>query len=88
MSRNIYVVTRYVTDATLVTPIPNLGVHTSKKKALAHYKSVIEDRLRLGARLLHEHKLDQNIQNKDMIEALIASKDGYERLKIEVWRVQ
>ena len=85
---NIYVVTRYVTDATLGTPIPNLGVHTSKKSALKHYDGIIEDRIRLGAKLAHTQALALDRYNSDMREALIIGTDGsYERLKIEVWKV-
>ena len=86
---NIYIVTRYVTDATVGTPIPNLGVHTSQKSALKHYDGVIEDRIRIGARVLHNRALTlHKYNNRDMRDALIINKDGsHERLKIEVWKV-
>ena len=85
---NVYIVTRYVTDAQLGTPIPNLGVHTSKKAALKHYNVVIEGRIEQGAQVPHNQALSLDRYNRDMREALIVNTDGSrERLKIEVWKV-
>ena len=87
--RKIYIVTRIVTDSEFGTPVPNLGVHTSRKSAEDHYFGVVEDRKKLGDKVVWERLNNIDKYNKDLREAYIErGKKEVEKLKIEVWEVK
>jgi hypothetical protein len=76
-----------------MTEIPNLGVHTSYKKALSHYESVIADRMK-------RHGVSQSTfgyPTRDEVRArtervvLVRSAfvlDTLEEVRLERWKVK
>lgn len=88
-----YMVTREIEDSGPGYPVPNLGLHSSVKKAKKHYDSIIEDRSKNNDFKLHwdmPYQIDIRVYNGEtMCQALMEySYDKYrvrERLIIERW---
>jgi hypothetical protein len=86
--KHVYIVTRIVEKLTNgIREIPNLGVHTSFKKALQHYNSVIVDR---GANSVWniENFNDPITSERTTLLATFWSVDHQEEVRLEKWKVK
>ncbi len=84
-----YMVTRRVTpEQPYCYDVPNLGLHSSMKSAVRHFKSVIKDREKCGATVCWASSLDVRPvgRKQETHEARIELKNGQtETLLIEKW---
>jgi len=87
----VYIVTRVVTNETGPgVAIPNLGIHTSLKKALVHYNSIVEDRVQRGYKILWDHSTPEDWRHERAVrtrECMIEQPTCLENLIIERWPI-
>jgi hypothetical protein len=91
--RYIYIVTRTVKGEKVGTSMPNLGVHTNKKRALEHFNGVVEDRERIGYKISWSRWNPETIYPDDlphfeMKTALMIDGEVEETLRLERWKVK
>jgi hypothetical protein len=93
MSRSVYVVTRIFKGNNSHTVIPNLGIHFSKKAALEHWESVINDRMKHASVFWerdHSGTKEYDLKNTGchrVVEKCFEYKDNSkENIFIEEWR--
>jgi hypothetical protein len=88
--RYIYIVTRTVRGEKSGTSIPNLGVHTSKNRAIEHFDSVVEDRVKIGYKIIFSRwnsKFDYlDFPSFELKTAAMSYKGEIETLRLEVWK--
>ena len=89
MARNVYVVTRLVTGSTSGIPVPNLGVHSAFKRAMAHFDLVKDDRLGHGYTCAWDMKgaAETNKVRRAAYLHHIISPFEVEELRIEEWSI-
>lgn len=84
----VYIVTR-IFDHSMpgITQIPNLGVHTSLKKAQKHFDSVYQDRTQYGPVTMTSY--DDTPMNSDRSKKIqwAFTNDG-EEIRLEKWKVK
>jgi hypothetical protein len=89
MSKYIYVVTRIVEGKYAGNPIPNLGVHSTLKKALSHFDSVVESRVAHGYEKVYHRYFGKNIEREERYkvvwEVLVKNPCEVEELRLEKW---
>jgi hypothetical protein len=89
--RYVYVVTRIVEGETVGTPIPNLGVHKTFKKAKSHFEAIIKSRIRDGHKALWGGNYNTLLEDWDRYvvvnTAHILEGNVTEELRLEKWRV-
>jgi len=83
------VVTRIVEGEYLGTPIPNLGVHSTLKRAKEHFDSVVKDRV------IHDYEevyhryygkgVERDERYKVIWKALLKNPCETEELRLEKW---
>lgn len=89
----VYVVTRVVNGDSLGTPIPNLGVHSSYKKAKRHFDVIIKDRHDSDYRVLINHRTNLPPEEEWRKRYVVANKayackdNVTEELRLEKWRL-
>ena len=86
--KHVYIVTRIVEKLTNgIREIPNLGVHSSFKKALKHYNSVLINR---GASntLNVKNFNDPITKDRNTILAVYWSVDSQEEIRLEKWKLK
>jgi len=94
MTKYIYIVTRDVTKKieTGGHSVPNLGVHTSLKSAIEHFKSIKEDRLKFGYKchwdIYGDISYNRQWDHFDYRKAYLESEERIEKLKIERWNLK
>lgn len=86
-----YIVTRIVEGQTIGTPIPNLGVHTTFKKARRHFEAVVESRVKDGHQVVWGKNYNTLLEDWDRYvvvnTAHILEGSVTEELRLEKWRV-
>jgi hypothetical protein len=89
--RYVYVVTRICEGDSLGTPIPNLGVHTSFKKAKRHFDAIVDSRIKHDAQVMWGGNYDTITHPFDRYvvvnKAIIYEGDFKEELRLEKWKV-
>jgi hypothetical protein len=88
--RYVYVVTRYVeNESEGMKSIPNLGVHSSRKAAVRHWKAVLKNRRDYGE--VQVNTLGSLDCSRYVVieEARVFGNDGWiENLRLEQWKVR
>ena len=84
-TRYVYIVTRVVTDPACGIPIPNLGVFSNMRAAVAHFDLVKQSRLSAASRLLWDIRGEDR---RTIRKALLDNgSNEREELRIERWSV-
>lgn len=84
----VYIVTRITYPKQEgITEIPNLGVHTSYKKAIRHYQSVREDRWKLngGGSVSGQCVANHKIYSDARFALLMSDHFPNEEIRLEKW---
>jgi len=86
--RHVYIVTTINFDNKGgMYSIPNLGVHTSEKKAVKHWRSVVEDREK-RLKLLHVTTRTEAFYKDERYVTLREANFPEEKVRLEKWIVR
>lgn len=86
--RHVYVVTRiHMIKTQGVVEIPNLGMHSSRKKADSHFDNVVEDRKK------REHVVREQCYEGDGRDNYTVVRSAYcaesqEQIRLEKWKLR
>jgi hypothetical protein len=86
-----YVITRIVQgEPKGIKSVPNLGVYSSKEKAIRHFDAIIANRFKNSHKIQwgQETNLEPHARYFVILQAYISKGDEFEDLRLEKWKLK